>query len=284
MLSARPLDYDALERDVARWAQAQPDIRAAVVVGSRARIDPPSDEWSDLDLIVFTSDMQTYAADNRWLASFGVIEIATLNYSRRGDAEWIVVFENGVKLDVLFAPIDPLGPIDTVAYDSVLQYGARVLFDKSAPELKRRFERAPLPAALPAADEFAQAVQQFGLDALRAAKFIRRGDLWRAHATLDCQLKSYLLKLLEWHALSVDPARRVWHDGRFIEQWADRRAAAALPQLSALHDAVDLRRALFAAIYLHRRLADEVAQRLGFDEAIARLPRLTGWIDAILAR
>ena len=279
-----PLDYEALERDFAQWAQAQPDIRAAVVVGSRARTDPPPDDWSDLDLIVFTSDLPKYAADNHWLAPFGVIEIATLNYSRRGDAEWIVVFENGAKLDVLLAPIDPRGPIDTADYDSVLQYGARVLLDKSAPELKRRFEREPLPAALPAAGEFAQAVQQFGLDALRAAKFIWRGDLWRAHVTLDCQLKAHLLTLLEWHTLSLDPARRVWHDGRFIEQWADRRAAAALPQLSALHDPVDLRRALFAAIYLHRWLADEVAQQLGFDEAGARLPRLIGWIDAILPR
>lgn len=279
-----PASYAELERDFARWAQTQPDIRVVIVVGSRARTDPPPDEWSDLDLIVFTSDMPKYAADNHWLAHFGVMEIATLNYSRRGDAEWIVVFENGLKFDVLLAPIDPLGPIDTADYDSVLQYGMRVLLDKRVPDLKRGFERDPQPAALPAADEFAQAVQQFGLDALRAAKFIRRGDLWRAHATLDCQLKSYLLKLLEWHALSVDPARRVWHDGRFIEQWADRRAAAALPQLSALHDAVDLRRALFAAIHLHCWLADEVAQRLDFDEAIARLPRLAGWIETILPR
>ncbi len=280
-MNAMPLDYDALERDFAAWAQAQPDIRAVVVIGSRARIDPPPDEWSDLDLIVFTSDLPKYAADNRWLASFGAIELAVITHSPRGDVEWIVVFDNGLKFDVLLAPIDPLSPIDTADYDIVLQYGVRVLFDASAPDLKRAFERDPQPVALPAAGEFAQAVQRFGLEALRAAKFIRRGDRWRAHVTLDCQLKSQLLTLLEWHTLSADPGRRVWHDGRFIEQWADRRAVAALPQLSALHDPADLRRALFAMLDLYRWTAAETAQRLGLSHPGCTVQRVTDWLTAI---
>jgi predicted nucleotidyltransferase len=28
-------------------------IRAAVVIGSRARVDHPADEWSDLDVLIF---------------------------------------------------------------------------------------------------------------------------------------------------------------------------------------------------------------------------------------
>ena len=41
-----------LENRVIAWAESQPDIRAIIVVGSRARRDSPADEWSDLDLVI----------------------------------------------------------------------------------------------------------------------------------------------------------------------------------------------------------------------------------------
>ena len=46
---------EQLEQRFAAWAQTQPDIRAAFVVGSRARTDHPADQWSDLDIMVVTT-------------------------------------------------------------------------------------------------------------------------------------------------------------------------------------------------------------------------------------
>jgi aminoglycoside 6-adenylyltransferase len=57
------MNYTDLERNFTAWAYAQHDLRVAIIVGSRARSDPPPDIWSDLDLIVFTTDMEKYAAD-----------------------------------------------------------------------------------------------------------------------------------------------------------------------------------------------------------------------------
>src|SRR5512135_626468 len=104
------MTYTDLERDFTQWAQAQPDLRAAIVVGSRARIDPPPDEWSDLDLIVFTTDMEKYTSDRAWLDQFGKVTIAVLEHSPRGDGEWLIVYETGHKLDVLLAPVTATGP------------------------------------------------------------------------------------------------------------------------------------------------------------------------------
>jgi hypothetical protein len=36
-----------LESRVAEWAAAEENVRAAALVGSRARVDVPADEWSD---------------------------------------------------------------------------------------------------------------------------------------------------------------------------------------------------------------------------------------------
>jgi aminoglycoside 6-adenylyltransferase len=273
--------YAELERDFAAWAQAQPDLRAAMVVGSRARIDPPADEWSDLDLIVFTTDMEKYAADRRWLDQFGAVTIAVLEHSRRGDAEWLIVYENGGKFDVLLAPVNATGPIDTTPYDIVLIYGARVLFDKSDPANPVKID-VHVPIALPTAAEFSEALNVAWLTALRAAKFIARGDLWRAKFACDDQLKAQLLTMLEWHTLAGDAPRRVWHDGRNLTQWADRRAVMALPGSFAAYDATDLRRALFATLDVYRRLAIETAQRLGLEFPSDTHQQVVHWLKSIL--
>jgi len=55
----------AYERLIARfvaWAQEQDDVRAAVVIGSRARTDHPADEWADLDVLIATTDPQRLLA------------------------------------------------------------------------------------------------------------------------------------------------------------------------------------------------------------------------------
>lgn len=40
-----------MERKFISWAQTVEDIKAAFIVGSRARKDHPADEWSDMDIL-----------------------------------------------------------------------------------------------------------------------------------------------------------------------------------------------------------------------------------------
>ncbi len=54
--------YEHLIDRFIRWAQTEDNIRAAVVIGSRARVDHPADEWSDLDLIILADDPEPYWA------------------------------------------------------------------------------------------------------------------------------------------------------------------------------------------------------------------------------
>jgi hypothetical protein len=44
--------YNRLSENLVSWAQAQDDIGAAILIGSRARSDHPADEWSDLDVLL----------------------------------------------------------------------------------------------------------------------------------------------------------------------------------------------------------------------------------------
>jgi predicted nucleotidyltransferase len=55
----------AYERLIARyvqWARNEDNIRATVVIGSRARVDHPADAWSDLDVIILVNDPELFWA------------------------------------------------------------------------------------------------------------------------------------------------------------------------------------------------------------------------------
>lgn len=52
-------------------AKSQADLRAIALVGSATRVDHPADEWSDVDLVVVSSDPQIYLSATDWLAAMG---------------------------------------------------------------------------------------------------------------------------------------------------------------------------------------------------------------------
>ena len=63
--------YEQLIDRFVAWAQTQPDIRAAMILGSRARLDRPADQWSDLDLLIITADPERLLAHTDWLEHLG---------------------------------------------------------------------------------------------------------------------------------------------------------------------------------------------------------------------
>lgn len=77
--------------------------------------------------------------------------------------------------------------------------------------------------------------------------------------------------------MSISPSSR--HRGRFLDQWADPRAVAALREAFAHYELEDVGRALLATMGLFRWLAQETGERLGYgypseaDERITALVR-----------
>ena len=78
--------------------------------------------------------------------------------------------------------------------------------------------------------------------------------------------------------LSVDPAVDTWHEGRFLEQWADPGALSALEKAFAHYDVRDVARALWETVDLFQVVEEESARRLGLspERAHADLRRMLG--------
>jgi aminoglycoside 6-adenylyltransferase len=251
---------------IADWARERADVKAAVVVGSQARADVPADRWSDLDVILLVDDPEPYAADATWVEEFGRPVLTFLEETPvSGQCERRVLYEDGEDVDLPLFPLSALERLDESENAAhLLARGFRVLVDEIG--LAERLARAAsnaAPARPPTRDELLQLASDFWYHALWAAKKLRRGEVFTAKGCLDGYMKWRLVTLLEWHARALDPHVDVWHEGRFLERWADPGALAALERAYAYYDLRDVARALWETIDLFQGLEEETAQRLG---------------------
>ena len=128
------LGYERLIQRFVTWAQAQPDVRAAVIIGSRARDDHPADEWSDLDIIVFTTNPEHYIASADWVENIGAPWLTFVERTPDGGWERRVLFAGGLDVDFAINPAEVLDHLATAAIPpdvaDIIRRGIQVLLDK----------------------------------------------------------------------------------------------------------------------------------------------------------
>jgi aminoglycoside 6-adenylyltransferase len=281
--ASSPTSYDDLIARFLAWAQTRVDLRAALMLGSRARVEQPADEWSDLDLVLVATDPRPYLEDDAWLEAFGHPVLTFLEQTGTGGGtERRALFAGG--LDVDFVPLS-VEVIEQFAAEGwppdivgTVRRGMRVLLDKDGLADRLPLVPAEEPASLPTADQFTAVVADFWYHALWTAKKLRRGELWTAHECCDSYMKRLVLPMIEWHTRAIrGPQYDTWHKGRFLEQWADPRALEGMRTAFGHHDPADVRHAMLATMDLFRWLAGETAQALRFsypEEADAAITAL----------
>ena len=255
---------------VVDWAREREDVRALLVVGSQARANVPADRWSDLDVILIVDDPEPYAEDPSWIREFGQPVLTFLEDTPVGQRERRVLYESGEDVDFpLFSvtALELLEQSENAAH--LLARGYRVLIDRIAlAERLARVAAASEQPPPPTQRDFTQLASDFWYHALWSAKKLRRGEVFTAKGCLDGYMKTRLVTLLEWHARAIDPSVDTWHDGRFLERWADPGALAALEKAFAHYDVRDVARGLWETIDLWQGLEEETASRLGFELAL----------------
>jgi aminoglycoside 6-adenylyltransferase len=258
---------DLVAAAVADWARDRDDVRAAVLVGSQARLETSADRWSDVDVILLVDDPEPYVRDEEWVAEFGRPVLTFLEATALGDQrERRVLYEDGEDVDLPLIPVAALERLDqSEDVPQLLARGYRVLVDKIgiAERLRGVAAAAPESAQPPTQRELTELASDFWYHALWSARKLRRGEVFIAKECLDGYLKARLVTLMGWHARAVDPSLDTWHGGRFLERWADPGALTALETAFARYDVRDVARALWATIDLWQGLEIETARRLG---------------------
>lgn len=250
------------------WAASESAIEAVMIIGSRARADHPADAWSDIDIVVFTTDPDEMIKESTWLNDIGTPVFGYIAPTAVGSwKERRVLFEGAVDVD--FAPVpaqlltmlEEASPDDALYQElaSVIRRGYRILIDRNqrlAP-IAAKMSASTVPLITPPGqDEVTETLNNFWYQCVWISKKLRRGETTVAHECLVGHQRWLLMRMIRWHAERNGP---VWHRSRFLEEWADPRAVDEMAATWASHDASDIMRALMNMMDLVAWLAGEIA-------------------------
>lgn len=279
--------YEQLVEKLVKWAEMQCDILAVMVVGSRARVHHPADEWSDLDLILVVADPDRYLSAAEWLLNIGSYWCTFVERTSTGEAsERRVLFEGGLDVDFILLAAEGIQQrLREAPVSDIIRRGIRILLDKgsmlsqSIPPAPQTSHRHP-----PTQQEFQEVIQDFWYHAVWTAKKLQRGELWTARGCTDVYMKKLLLHMIEWHACTARGwDHDTWYDGRFLELWAEPRVPGALRHAFAHYAEEDIGRALLATMDMFRWLAAETADHLSYPYPITTDERVTEWVTSCLS-
>jgi len=276
--------YADLLESCKRFCDADPDVRALALIGSRSVPDGLSDEFSDLDLIVVSRDVGRFYAGADWLEALGEVWATfTESVSELGHWERRVVFAGGRDIDFVLVDAAVLrdAPDQLVIARDLCARGPAVLIDKDGSGAAlSALRREPDPYESPTAERFSSVVNDFYFHYLWANKKLRRGELWVAIRCVDGYLNERLLKLIEWFERATrGAAYDTRYDGRFLERWADAEIREALSTQFCRYDAAEAESVLRAKEALFGDLARRTAAILGLPYPAEQFDALVAWTN-----
>jgi aminoglycoside 6-adenylyltransferase len=272
-------DEDTREK-LLRWAQQEKNVRAMLLVGSRAERLNEVDAFSDYDIELFVKDLDAFRND-AWLKTFGEVMILwPLKPMPTWNEHWItrlVLFKNDVRIDFQITSVTHFDPH---RYDG----GHVVLIDKDSittmiPKPTRKNHLIKKPTE----EEFLACVNEFFWDMTYVPKYLARQDLLGAKYMLDAVIRfNYFQRMIEWFiGMRHDWTVGTGSHGQLLKQYLDPQLWAQLESTFVGAAGTDIRKAFSTMITLFRRCAREVATKLGYtypekteEEAIAYFTRV----------
>lgn len=285
--------YTEIEARFATWAKTRPDIRAAIVIGSRARQKHSADVWSDLDMVAFVTDPAPYLSDVKWIEDLGEIWFAFIESIHPAIPQWHILFAGMYDVEIAFIkllgdhPADLRDAIKTGGLDRTVRWGMRVLIDKDG-GLANLALPDWAPVSPPSQDEFLEIISKFWINVERSTKKLQRGEVYITKQRINCTMNSLLMQMAVWHAHT----QRGWdydtwyeeYGGRFVENWADTRVIEGLRVTSAQYDVVDIKRTLLSMMDLFSQLAVETAESLRYSYPAEIIARTADWVKTSLLK
>ena len=288
---------------VEAWARRDPRVRAALLMGSRARAELAS-RAGDLDFIIVVDEVEPFRG-GEWVKQLATPVIFYWEMAAFGNLKFSLLVDDLLPVDFAMLPASS-GAEGVICWLTPPEGGrpafARPLYDEAG-------IGGPLAAALqdPSAahpnipePRYRWLVNRFWYVTLGATLRAERGQLWYPHLVWGGLLLSTITRLFGWvhwdRASAADPFRQ----GRRLETWAepdDVERLLGLVKVSSPERMVDT---LYRTALTFEALSRACAERYGFEypvcahdvilERIARAKRSLPVIgkraelDALLSR
>jgi len=278
-------NYQTIIDNFMQYGKTCQDFKASIIIGSRARAEEPADEWSDLDIVLFTENHESYIENTQWLENIGNFTITFVENTPIADSkERRVLFEDGLDVDFAIINAENIDRlINTPDVIDVLKKGYKVLFDKTKVFQDFKIPKVKLKRAkairLPSSKEFSEVVNDFWYHCVWSVKKILRGELWTAKTCVDVYLKTLLLKVIEWQTALSDDPHTIWHDGRFFEKWSDQRVVKQMAKCFAHYENDDIKRALKNTMDLFSSVTVDVCEGLHYNNPVEVEKEARKWVN-----
>ena len=255
--------YDIKSR-ILDYAQNDKDIKAIIAIGSSTRKEVKADEFSDLDLFIVTENPE------RWFSGeypnlLGNVSISFIEPTLGGAKEKRCIYDEDKDVDmIVLTPEHFEAAVKAGVAEWVMNRGYDVLYDSiNCTELLKTYIKPGTSDPDVDEEEFLNIVNDFYFHNIWAYKKLKRGELWSAKVCVDTYLKNRLLRMMELYrhkTTNVD----VWHDGRFLENWAGEEILNDLKNCFAHYEKDDVMRALLSTHQLFEKVSRGLAEAKGF--------------------
>ena len=256
---------------VVEWAEADENVRAAFLIGSRGESGGQPDRLSDYDVLLLVRDRARYESDESWLTAFGTILVKFHDgYELLGSrvATRLVQYQGGVRIDFSIHDVGLLERITKEArLPDMLDAGFRVLVDKD--DWASRLPTATGEAyrvRLPTEASYQAVVNEFWWEVIYVAKNLARGELLPALYSQECVVRfQCLVPMLEWYARAVHGTEsRIRPHGRGLVRELDPATVDRLNRTFLGTSVEEGWEGLVETTAYFRVIPTAVAERLGF--------------------
>ena len=246
-------------------AENDEKLCTVIVFGSHARNYSEADEYSDIDFMIVCNN------PDEWLfgslpGELGEIKISFVEPTFAGTLERRILYSNSSDVDlIVLTPDQFYTGINNGTINEVMRRGYTVLYDRIG--IKKIIDDniiMNICDSVMTKQEFINTVNDFWFHTVWSSKKLLRGELWSAIMCIDAYLKNRLLKIIEMNK-SLSDKVDVWHNGRFLEKWADNNTIKALGNCFSHYEKEDMISALFNTAELFGTLARSIAQKCSYE-------------------
>jgi len=275
--------FNEIVKNITKFSNDSEFVKAVVMIGSQARNEFGADKYSDLDIILIVNDTDYFLNSDAWLKNIGDFKISFTENSLGGTKERRVMFDGAKDVDFIIYPFDDKKDMDSEIF-GIFKRGYKILVDKIGitDDILKKMTNIPVKKEILMQNEFDILVNDFWFHSVWSAKKLLRGELWSAKFCVDSYMKRLLLKIIEWHSYCENGwDYEIWHDGRFIDKWANDRVTEKFSEIFSHYEKSDIKIALFATMDLFRMLAIEIAQKLDYSYSFIADENAVKWVNEL---
>lgn len=250
------------------WAMATKDISCIVVAGSYARKDHRPDEFSDIDIVIFSNNTKYYEKNFDWIHQIGEPVLYFRDQLSHNISGRKVYFSNGVGLDIFFLPEKAINltyrytkasekkwlfallpkPVKKIMMKAIVFFteyirrGFFCLVDKGSFGDRLAYVNNHFPFRQEGfnREKLEHVINLFWRYALHTAINLQRREFLHAKLTCDHGMKKVLLVMIEIYTkVAENRDYDTWHHARFLEHWAAPFIVEKLPQIYSHYEMKD---------------------------------------------